>query len=158
MISYELAAGLAIVSVFMFSGVTLTQKIVADQAGWFGFHWYLFQSPFSLLPASYSSFARLLKSTELLFFDLPEAETELVSGFCTEYSSMKFAMFFMAEYANMITVCAVTTTLFLGGWHGPLTDQFPLLSPIYFIAKVYFLIFTSACGYGQPTLVIVMTN
>jgi NADH-quinone oxidoreductase subunit H len=68
-------------------------------------------------------------------FDLPEAETELVSGFCTEYSSMKYAMFFMAEYANMITVCAVTTTLFLGGWHGP----FPPV--INFIAKVYFLIF-----------------
>jgi NADH-quinone oxidoreductase subunit H len=74
-------------------------------------------------------------------FDLPEAETELVSGFCTEYSSMKYAMFFMAEYANMITVCAITTTLFLGGWNGPLATSIPLLGPVYFVAKVYFLIF-----------------
>jgi NADH-quinone oxidoreductase subunit H len=141
MISYELAAGFAIVSVFMFSESLSLQKIVADQAGWFGFHWYLFQSPF-LFIAGIVFFICSIAEINRTPFDLPEAETELVSGFCTEYSSMKYAMFFMAEYANMITVCAVTTTLFLGGWHGPLTDTFPLLSPLYFIAKVYFLIFT----------------
>lgn len=74
-------------------------------------------------------------------FDLPEAETELVSGYCTEYSSMKYAMFFMAEYANLITVSAMMVTLFLGGWHGPLSTVFPILSPVYFVIKVYFLMF-----------------
>jgi NADH-quinone oxidoreductase subunit H len=140
MISYELAAGLAIVSVFMFSESLSLQKIVADQAGWFGLHWYLFQSPF-LFIAGIVFFICSIAEINRTPFDLPEAESELVSGFCTEYSSMKYAMFFMAEYANMVTVCAVTTTLFLGGWHGPLADVYPILSPIYFVAKVYFLIF-----------------
>jgi NADH-quinone oxidoreductase subunit H len=140
MISYELAAGLAIVSVFMFSESLSLQKIVADQAGWYGLHWYLFQSPF-LFVAGLVFFICSIAEINRTPFDLPEAESELVSGFCTEYSSMKYAMFFMAEYANMVTVCAVTTTLFLGGWHGPLADTYPILSPVYFVAKVYFLIF-----------------
>jgi len=135
MISYELAAGLAIVSVFMLSGSLSLQKIVADQAGG---AWYAFKQPLAFILFFICSIAEINRTP----FDLPEAETELVSGFCTEYSSMKYAMFFMAEYANMVTVCAVTTTLFLGGWHGPLTDTFPILGPCYFIAKVYFLIFT----------------
>ena len=132
MISYELAAGLAIVCVFMLSESLSLQKIVADQAGLFG--WYLFRNPFMFV-AGIIFFICSLAEINRTPFDLPEAETELVSGFCTEYSSMKYAMFFMAEYANMVTVCAVTTTLFLGGWHGPLP---PVLN---FIAKVYFLIF-----------------
>ena len=132
MISYELAAGLAIISVFMYSESLSLHKIVADQAGLFG--WYLFRSPFTFL-AGIIFFICSIAEINRTPFDLPEAESELVSGFCTEYSSMKYAMFFMAEYANMVTVCAITTTLFLGGWHGP----FP--SVINFIAKVYFLIF-----------------
>ena len=128
MISYELAAGLAIISVFMLSESLSLQKIVADQAG---FNWYAIKQPFAFVLFFICSLAEINRTP----FDLPEAETELVSGFCTEYSSMKYAMFFMAEYANMITVCAVTVTLFLGGWHGP----FPPV--INFIAKVYFLIF-----------------
>jgi NADH-quinone oxidoreductase subunit H len=70
-------------------------------------------------------------------FALPEAETELVSGFCTEYSSMKYAMFFMAEYANMVTVCALTVTLFLGGWK-PVNCRHTTAWTGIFIAKVYF--------------------
>ena len=132
MISYELAAGLAIVCIFMLSESLSLQKIVADQAGLFG--WYIFRNPFTFV-AGIIFFICSLAEINRTPFDLPEAETELVSGFCTEYSSMKYAMFFMAEYANMITVCAVTTTLFLGGWHGPLP---PVLN---FIAKLYFLIF-----------------
>jgi NADH-quinone oxidoreductase subunit H len=132
MISYELAAGLAIVCIFMLSESLSLQKIVADQAGLFG--WYIFRNPFTFV-AGIIFFICSLAEINRTPFDLPEAETELVSGFCTEYSSMKYAMFFMAEYANMVTVCAVTTTLFLGGWHGPLP---PVLN---FIAKVYFLIF-----------------
>ena len=132
MISYELAAGLAIVCIFMLSESLSLQKIVADQAGFFG--WYIFRNPFTFV-AGIIFFICSLAEINRTPFDLPEAETELVSGFCTEYSSMKYAMFFMAEYANMITVCAVTTTLFLGGWHGPLP---PVLN---FVAKLYFLIF-----------------
>jgi NADH-quinone oxidoreductase subunit H len=128
MISYELAAGLAIVSVFMLSESLSLQKIVADQAG---FGWYAFKQPLAFVLFFICSIAEINRTP----FDLPEAETELVSGFCTEYSSMKYAMFFMAEYANMVTVCAVTTTLFLGGWQGP----FP--SVINFIVKVYALMF-----------------
>ncbi|RNC68116.1 MAG: NADH-quinone oxidoreductase subunit NuoH [Desulfuromonadales bacterium] len=131
MISYELAAGLAIVSVFMLSESLSLQKIVADQANG---AWYAFKQPVAFILFFICSLAEINRTP----FDLPEAETELVSGFCTEYSSMKYAMFFMAEYANMVTVCAVTTTLFLGGWHGP---GF-LPGWVWFIAKVYFLIFT----------------
>jgi NADH-quinone oxidoreductase subunit H len=139
MISYELAAGLAIISVFMMSESLSLQKIVADQAGALGiFGWYMFKQPLAFILFFICSIAEINRTP----FDLPEAETELVSGFCTEYSSMKYAMFFMAEYANMITVCAVTTTLFLGGWHGPLSNVYPILGPAYFVAKVYFLIFT----------------
>ncbi len=132
MISYELAAGLAIVCVFMVSESLSLHAIVADQAGLFG--WYIFRNPFTFV-AGIIFFICSLAEINRTPFDLPEAETELVSGFCTEYSSMKYAMFFMAEYANMVTVCAVTTTLFLGGWHGPLP---PVLN---FIAKVYILMF-----------------
>ncbi len=131
MISYELAAGLAIISVFMLSESLSLQKIVADQANG---AWYAFKQPLAFILFFICSIAEINRTP----FDLPEAETELVSGFCTEYSSMKYAMFFMAEYANMVTVCAVTTTLFLGGWHGP---GF-LPGWVWFIAKVYFLIFT----------------
>jgi NADH-quinone oxidoreductase subunit H len=131
MISYELAAGLAIVTVFMVSESLSLQKIVADQAG---FGWFIFRNPF-LFVAGIVFFICSIAEINRTPFDLPEAETELVSGFCTEYSSMKYALFFMAEYANMVTVCAVTATLFLGGWQGP----FP--SVINFIIKVYALMF-----------------
>lgn len=134
MISYELAAGLCIVVVFMCSESLSLQKIVADQAGFGGFGWYLFKSPF-LFVAGIIFFICSLAEINRTPFDLPEAETELVSGFCTEYSSMKYAMFFMAEYANMVTVCAVTTTLFLGGWNGPILPGW-----LWFIIKVYSLI------------------
>lgn len=130
MISYELAAGLALISVFMLSESLSLHKIVADQAGG---AWYIFKQPLAFVIFFICSLAEINRTP----FDLPEAETELVSGFITEYSSMKYAMFFMAEYANMITVCAVTTTLFLGGWHGPAF----LPGWFWFVAKVYFLIF-----------------
>jgi NADH-quinone oxidoreductase subunit H len=137
MISYELAAGLAIIAVFLMSGSLSLQQIVADQAGGFGIlGWYIFRNPFTFL-AGIIFFICSIAEINRTPFDLPEAETELVSGFCTEYSSMKYAMFFMAEYANMITVCSVTTTLFLGGWHGPAF----LPGWVWFIAKVYSLIF-----------------
>ncbi len=146
MISYELAAGLSIVAVFMLSGTLSLNKIVELQSGMGGFEWYLFKQPLAAFMFFVCSLAEINRTP----FDLPEAETELVSGFCTEYSSMKYAMFFMAEYANMVTVCALTVTLFLGGWNGPFTAAMPLLGPVYFIAKVYFLMFV--CMWIRATL------
>ncbi len=137
MISYELAAGLAIISIFMLSETLSLNKIVELQSGWGGFEWYAFKQPLAFFMFFVCSLAEINRTP----FDLPEAETELVSGFCTEYSSMKYAMFFMAEYANMVTVCALTATLFLGGWNGPGAVAVPLLGPVYFVAKVYFLMF-----------------
>jgi NADH-quinone oxidoreductase subunit H len=146
MISYELSAGLAIVSVFMLSGTLSLNEIVNQQSGFNGLNWFAFRQPLAAGLFFICSLAEINRTP----FDLPEAETELVSGFCTEYSSMKYAMFFMAEYANMITVCALTTTLFLGGWNGPFATSFVLLGPVYFIAKVYALMFF--CMWIRATL------
>jgi len=129
MISYELAASFALVAVFMLSESLSLQKIVNDQAGLFG--WYVWKQPLAFILFCICSVAETNRTP----FDLPEAENELVAGFGTEYSSMKYAMFFMAEYANMVTVSAVAATFFLGGWHGP----FPPV--INFVAKVYFFMF-----------------
>ena len=146
MISYELAAGLSIIAVFMLSGTLSLTRIVELQSGFGGFEWYLFKQPLAAFMFFVCSLAEINRTP----FDLPEAETELVSGFCTEYSSMKYAMFFMAEYANMVTVCALTTTLFLGGWNGPMAVAVPILGPVYFVAKVYFLMFV--CMWIRATL------
>ena len=110
-ISYELGMGLSLVSVFILAGSMSTSEIVASQTQiW----WFL-----PLLPAFVLYIISMVGETNRLPFDLPEAEGELVSGYMTEYSSMKFAWFFLAEYINMINVCGVATTLFLGGWRAP---------------------------------------
>ncbi len=137
MVSYELAAGLAIIPVFMLVGSLSLQEIVNAQVG---MKWFIWNSPMTFV-AGMIFYVATLAEINRVPFDLPEAETELVSGFCTEYSSMKYAMFFMAEYANMVTVSALMVTMFLGGWDGPFVSTFPLLSPVYFVAKVYFLMF-----------------
>ena len=110
-ISYEIAMGLSFVAVIMYSGTLSTSGIVEAQAnGWFAF----------LLPFSFAVYVvSMVGETNRAPFDLPEAESELVGGFHTEYSSLKFALFFLAEYINMVTVSALATTLFLGGWHAP---------------------------------------
>jgi NADH-quinone oxidoreductase subunit H len=146
MISYELSAGLAVVSVFMLSGTLSLNEIVLQQSSFNGLSWFAFKQPLAFLLFFVASLAEINRTP----FDLPEAETELVSGFCTEYSSMKYAMFFMAEYANMVTVCALTATLFMGGWQGPFVSDFVLLGPVYFVAKVYFLMFV--CMWIRATL------
>jgi len=111
MISYEVAMGLALVAVFVYSGSLSTSAIVAAQGNlWFG----LVLAPSFLIYA-----ISMVGETNRAPFDLPEAEGELVGGFHTEYSSLKFALFFLAEYVNMATVSAIATTLFLGGWHVP---------------------------------------
>jgi NADH-quinone oxidoreductase subunit H len=82
-----------------------------------------------------------IAETNRVPFDLPEAETELVAGFHTEYSAMKFALFFLAEYVNMFTVSMLATTLFLGGWNGPFVHQLPWLGVFYFLGKVILFLF-----------------
>jgi NADH-quinone oxidoreductase subunit H len=111
MISYEVAMGLALVAVFLYAGSMSTSEIVAAQDNlWFGL---------ILLPSFIIYTISMVGETNRAPFDLPEAEGELVGGFHTEYSSLKFALFFLAEYINMATVSALATTLFLGGWHAP---------------------------------------
>ena len=111
MISYEVSLGLALVAVFLYSGSLSTSEIVDGQSSL----WYAVVLPVSFVIYAISA----VGETNRAPFDLPEAESELVGGFHTEYSSLKFAMFFLAEYINMVTVSAVATTLFLGGWLAP---------------------------------------
>jgi NADH-quinone oxidoreductase subunit H len=139
MISYELSMGLAVVGVLILSSSLRLSEIVLAQAGvsWlFGIiplpKWFIFGQPLGFL----IFFVCALAETNRAPFDLPEAETELVAGFHSEYSSMKFAMFFMAEYANMATASAMATTLFLGGPSGPFGP-----SPVWFVGKVFALLF-----------------
>ena len=111
MISYEVAMGLALVAVFLYAGSLSTSEIVAAQDDlWYGL---------ILAPSFVIYVISMIGETNRAPFDLPEAEGELVGGFHTEYSSLKFALFFLAEYINMATVSALATTLFLGGWHAP---------------------------------------
>ena len=111
MISYEVAMGLALVAVFLYAGSMSTSEIVAAQDK----YWY----GLILAPSFVIYMISMVGETNRAPFDLPEAEGELVGGFHTEYSSLKFALFFLAEYVNMATVSALATTLFLGGWHAP---------------------------------------
>jgi NADH-quinone oxidoreductase subunit H len=144
MVSYEIALGLSLVGVLIMAGSFSLRDIVDAQSGHFwGFipRWNIFQGQivafFIYLTAAYAE-------TNRIPFDLPEAETELVAGYHTEYSSMKFAMFFMAEYANMITVACLAAILFLGGWHGPLFGPAWLqaLLPIgWFLLRVFGFLF-----------------
>jgi len=140
-ISYELAMGLSLVTVFMLSGsMSMSQIVDSQQTFW----WAL-----PLLPAFALYIISMVGETNRLPFDLPEAEGELVAGFMTEYSSMKFAWYFLAEYMNMVNVSAVAATLFLGGWRplwGATWPGYEMLStgifpPIWLIIKIWLLMF-----------------
>ena len=146
-VSYELALGLSLVGVVLRTQSLRLRDIVHVQAthgllSWNFFGGFQFVAFFIYLMAAYAE-------TNRAPFDMPEAETELVAGYHTEYSSMKFAMFFMAEYANMITVGCVATLLFFGGPTSPFGHLFPsfglvidaLLSIFWFVAKVFFFLF-----------------
>lgn len=137
MISYELSLGLSLVGVVLLSGTLDLYQIVDQQKSWFGMQWNIFYQPLGFIIYLISAIAE----TNRVPFDLPEAETELVAGFHTEYSALKFALFFMAEYVNMFTVSVLATTLFLGGYNGPFVAQLPFLGVIYFLAKVVFFLF-----------------
>jgi len=138
-ISYEVAMGLSFVAVFLYAGSLSTSEIVAAQAH----RWF-----FITLPVSFAIYVvAMVGETNRAPFDLPEAESELVGGFHTEYTSLKFAMFFLAEYINVVTVSALCTTMFLGGWRAPFpfsrvevlsTGFFPI---VWFLLKVLVLIF-----------------
>jgi NADH-quinone oxidoreductase subunit H len=112
MISYELSMGLSLIGIIMITGSLQLPDIVAHQAAW---KWNIILQPIGFITFLVAAFAETNRAP----FDLPEAEPELVGGYHTEYSSFKFALFFLAEYANMITASAVITTLYLGGWQVP---------------------------------------
>ena len=145
MISYELAMGLSIIPVLMRSGTMSLVGIVQSQAGtyqpfpglpialpnWGIFHWYLFL-PFCVFLIT------MFAETNRAPFDLPEAEGELVAGFHTEYSSMKWAMFFLGEYMNMIVISSICVTLFFGGWHGPGPESIGI---VWYLVKLFAILF-----------------
>ena len=135
MISYELAMGLSIIGVLMLAGTTDLHRIVSAQAAHHG--WYIVPQLIGFLIYGITATAETNRAP----FDLPEAETELVAGFHTEYSSLRFGTFFVAEYVNMITVSAIATLLFLGGGDGPFVVQIPWLTIVWFLAKVGLLLF-----------------
>jgi NADH-quinone oxidoreductase subunit H len=132
LISYELSLGLSIVGVIMLAGTLQLDRIVEMQAG---FAWNAFLTPIGFITFVVASFAE----TNRLPFDLPEAEPELVGGYHTEYSGMKFGTFFLAEYANMITSSALIVTLFLGGWQLPGLHMLGL--PEFWVSVAHVLVF-----------------
>ena len=135
MFSYELAPGMSWVSVIMAAGSFRLGEIVAAADRMNVWVWIAMQFP-AFIIYMIAATAEVNRTP----FDLPESETELVAGFHTEYSSMKFALLQMAEYINMMTVCALASTMFLGGWLSPLPGILPN-SPLWFFAKMMFLLF-----------------
>lgn len=141
MISYEISMGLSVIGVIMISESLRLHAVVEYQTGW---HWNILLQPIGFIIFLVSSFAE----TNRLPFDLPEAEPELVAGYHTEYSGMKFSLFYMAEYINMVTASAMVVTLFLGGWQVPYLSAFglpPLLQNLIevfaFVLKTAFFLF-----------------
>lgn len=133
MVSYELALGLALIGPIMIAGsMSLVQIVEAQNPVWF-----IIYQPIGFLIFFIASVAEVNRAP----FDMPEAEQELTAGYHAEYSGMKFALFFMAEYVKMIAVSAIGATLFLGGFRGPFVDQVPILGPFYLFFKIMVLLF-----------------
>lgn len=131
MISYEVSLGLGLIGVLLLSQTFSLAEIVRQQSGSI-FNWYIFKQPVAFFVYFISAMAETNRNP----FDLPEAESELVAGYHTEYAGMSFGVFFLAEYANMITVSAIAASMFLGGWNGP------ILPPvIWFVIKVIMFMF-----------------
>lgn len=137
MISYEVSMGFSIAGVILFAESLRPMAIVEAQAGW---HWNMILQPIGFITFVVSAFAE----TNRLPFDLPEAEPELVGGFHTEYSSMKFAGFFLAEYANMIIASALIVTMYLGGWQFPYIETFGLPESLVKVVQIGTFLFKTA--------------
>lgn len=134
MISYELALGLSFIGPILLAG-TMSLLGIVDKQQEIG--WFIIYQPLGFL----IFFIAVLAETNRAPFDMPEAEQELTAGYHVEYSGMKFALFFMAEYDKMIGVSAIAATLFLGGFDGPFVNQIPWLGPIYLLLKIAFMLF-----------------
>lgn len=141
-VSYEIPIALSLLAVIMIAGTLNLQEINRMQSGWF-WNWFIFSKfPFVLI-AFLIYFVASLAEVNRTPFDIPEAESELVAGYHTEYTGMKFAMFFLAEYANMFAVSAIASAVFLGGWNSPFGDFMsgPIWGVFWFVAKGMFFIF-----------------
>lgn len=134
MISYEIALGLSIIGPIMLAGTMSLHGIIAAQQQ---STWYVLWQPVGALVFFLAGLAEVNRAP----FDMPEAEQELTAGYFTEYSGMKFSLFFMGEYIKMVAVCAIATTLFLGGYLGPYVEQLPWLGILYFTIKTTALLF-----------------
>jgi NADH-quinone oxidoreductase subunit H len=133
MISYELALGLSFVTAILLADSMRMIDIVEEQRAW----WFVVLQPVGAGIFMIATLAEVNRAP----FDMPEAEQELTAGYHAEYSGMKFALFFMAEYQKMIVICAIAATLFFGGYLGPGVDRWPLLGPVYIFIKVFILLF-----------------
>ncbi|HLW70965.1 MAG TPA: NADH-quinone oxidoreductase subunit NuoH [Candidatus Binataceae bacterium] len=144
-ISYEIPAGLSIFPIVLMTGTLSMQGIIRAQ-GWAPDRWFIFANPFCFV-AAFIMFISSLAENNRTPFDLPEAESELVAGFATEYSSMRYLFFFMAEWGNMFIAAAIVVTLFLGGWQFPLlTRSAVVMNALQFVAfmvKCLFLVLVS---------------
>ncbi len=144
-ISYEIPAGLALIPVILLTGTLSMQKIIQAQS-WEPWNWFVFHSPFTFIAAQVFFISALAESNRTPF-DIPEAESELVAGFATEYSGMRFALFFLAEWGALYVIGAIMTTLFFGGWQiPPVTDNVALQQGLQFgifFLKSYFWVFVA---------------
>lgn len=150
-VSYEIPSAMAILGIASMAGSLSMTTISQSQSGWF-WNWYIFGGPGGVekiwvipftLVMFLIYFTASLAETNRTPFDLPEGESELVAGYHTEYSGMKFAMFYMAEYSNMLVAAAIITVIFLGGWCSPFGDFLngPIWQVLWFIAKAFFIVF-----------------
>ena len=138
MISYELSMGLSVIGIILINSSLKLDTIVMNQYGW---KWNIILQPLGFITFLVAAFAETNRAP----FDLPEAEQELVGGYHTEYSSMKFALFFLAEYANMIVSSCLITTLYLGGWQFPYLQTFGL--PDFWVSIIQVLTFSFKAGF-----------
>jgi len=138
-ISYEIPGILAVAIPVLLAGSISLNRIIEAQGGVFGFGWFIFYIPIG--PIAF--FVYLLAATAEINrvpFDLPEAESELVAGYHTEYSGMKFGLFYLAEFLNTFIISAIAASIFFGGWQGPFVEQIPVLGVVYFFGKTVLLI------------------
>jgi NADH-quinone oxidoreductase subunit H len=133
MISYELAMGLSLVTVVLMASNASLNGIVDYQQPGNILGWLIFRQPIAAAIFAITAMAELARAP----FDLVEAEQELTAGFLTEYSGMKFALFYMSEYVKMIALSGLFATFFLGGWSGPFVNEVPILSVVYFAVKIF---------------------